>query len=187
VKGDRVNDQLMRWLTRDCVPDLCHYEDRNAAAHGLEERFPFLDFRVSEFMFRLPWSFKTRNGKSKFLLRKAMQGRVPDFILSSYRKIGLGVPEDKWVRGPLSEIVHRVVSSKSFRERGLWRASRVQSMVARQQSGQIESGGLIWRIVSTELWFQMFIDSDGGPPTAHRRVQSKLLDTPISASPIALL
>lgn len=187
VKGDRVNDQLMRWLTRDCVPDLCHYEDRNAAAHGLEERFPFLDFRVSEFMFRLPWSFKTRNGKSKFLLRKAMQGRVPDFILGSYRKIGLGVPEDKWVRGPLREIVHRVVSSKSFRERGLWRASRVQSMVARQQSGQIELGGLIWRIVSTELWFQMFIDSDGGPPTAHRRVQSKLLDTPISASPIALL
>jgi asparagine synthase (glutamine-hydrolysing) len=187
VKGDCVNDQLMRWLTRDCVPDLCHYEDRNAAAHGLEERFPFLDFRVSEFMFRLPWSFKTRNGMSKFLLRKAMQGRVPEFILSSYRKIGLGVPEDKWVRGPLREIVHRVVSSQSFRERGLWRAPSVRALVERQQSGKVDSGGLIWRIVSTELWFQMFIDSAGRPPTAHRRVRSKLLDAPISASPIALL
>src|SRR5207249_7628392 len=34
VQGDFVNDQLLRWLTRDTVPDLCHYEDRNAAAHG---------------------------------------------------------------------------------------------------------------------------------------------------------
>jgi len=187
VKGDCVNDQLMRWLTRDCVPDLCHYEDRNAAAHGLEERFPFLDFRVSEFMFRLPWSFKTRNGISKFLLRKSMRGRIPEFILDSYRKIGLGVPEDKWVRGPLRDIVQRVVSSQSFRERGLWRASNVQSLVERQRTGKVEAGGLIWRIVSTELWFQMFIDSDGRPPVAHRRVQSKLFDTPISAAPISLL
>src|SRR5262249_46900766 len=126
-----VNDQLLRWLTRDCVPDLCHYEDRNAAAHGLEERFPFLDYRVSEFMFRLPWTFKTRNGVSKAFLRKTMRGKVPDFILDSNRKIGLGIPEGKWVRGPLREMVHQVVTSRSFRERGLWRSSAVQSLVSR--------------------------------------------------------
>jgi len=168
VKTDYVNDQLLRWLTRDSVPDLCHYEDRNSAAHGLEERFPFLDFRVAEFMFRLPWYYKTWQGVSKVLVRKAMRGELPESIISSHRKIGLGVPEGKWVRGPLAGLVQDVAASRSFRERGLWRVARVRRMIERHMSGKGDMGNLIWRIIGTELWFRMFID-EVTPPARQGR------------------
>ncbi len=159
VHGDYVNDQLLRWLTRDTVPDLCHYEDRNSAAHGLEERFPFLDYRIAEFMFRLPWTFKIHQGVSKVLLRRAMTGIVPDNVLRSHRKIGLEVPVDRWVREPLATMIRDTVASRSFRERGIWRPRQLLSLIDRHLSGKANYGDLIWRIVSIELWYRMFIDS----------------------------
>jgi asparagine synthase (glutamine-hydrolysing) len=158
VKTDRINDQLLRWLLRDNVPALCHYEDRNSAAHGLEERFPFLDYRLVEFMFRLPGILKTQTGVSKFLLRHAMRGILPDEIVNRHQKLGLAVPEDRWVRGELSSLIQDIVSTQSFKERGIWRVSKIRRLVSRHIAGKANCGNLIWRIVCSELWFQMFID-----------------------------
>jgi len=172
VSGDFVNDQLLKWLTRDTVPDLCHYEDRNSAAHGLEERFPFLDYRIAEFMFRLPWSFKVYRGISKVLIRHAMRGWVPDAVLDRHQKIGMEVPEDKWVRGPLSHLIQDVAASKSFRERGLWRAGPVRALIEDHLAGRVNRGNLIWRITGTELWFRMFLDGTDRPGIQASRIQT---------------
>lgn len=175
VRSDRVNDQLMRWLTRDTVPDLCHYEDRNAAAHGLEQRFPFLDYRLVEFMFRLPWTYKTWQGVSKSLVREAQSGGLPETVLGSHRKIGLGVPEDKWIRGPLAPLVQDLAASRAFRERGIWRVAPVRDLIRRHVAGAVDAGNLIWRIVGTELWFRMFLDcadAVGASPGSRQPVAS---------------
>jgi len=190
VKQDYVNDQLMRWLTRDTVPDLCHYEDRNAAAHGLEERFPFLDFRLVEFMFRLPWAFKAYRGVSKVLVRDAMKGRLPVSVLESHRKVGLGVPEDKWIRGPLAPVVEEVAASRSFRERGLWRVAAFRSMVRRHMAGEIDAGNLIWRIVGVELWYRMFMDREeiGSPRVSSQEPELSIISgSPNSAGLYSLI
>jgi asparagine synthase (glutamine-hydrolysing) len=158
VRGDYVNDQLLKWLVRDTVPDLCHYEDRNSAAHGLEERFPFLDYRVAEFMFRLPWFTKIHRGISKVLVRESMRGLVPDFVLDSRKKIGMEVPEDRWIAGPLAPLVQDLAASQSFRERGWWRADSVRRLIGRHVAGETRAGNLIWRIVGTEMWCRMFLD-----------------------------
>ena len=175
VRGDFVNDQLLKWLVRDTVPDLCHYEDRNSAAHGLEERFPFLDYRIAEFMFRLPWFTKVYRGVSKALLRESMRGLVPDFILDSRKKIGLDVPEDKWVSGPLAPMIQDLAASRSFRERGWWRPERVRRLIQRHRRGEVRAGNLIWRITGTELWCRMFLDHPvGGREGFTRPVESRL-------------
>jgi asparagine synthetase B (glutamine-hydrolysing) len=160
VKTDRINDQLLRWLLRDNVPALCHYEDRNSAAHGLEERFPFLDYRLVEFMFRLPGLFKTQRGVSKFLLRHTMRGILPDKIVDRHNKLGLAVPEDQWVRGELATLIQDIVLSQSFKERGIWRVLKIRRLISRHMAGEVNCGNLIWRIICTELWFQMFIDGN---------------------------
>jgi asparagine synthase (glutamine-hydrolysing) len=160
VKTDRINDQLLRWLLRDNVPALCHYEDRNSAAHGLEERFPFLDYRLVEFMFGLPGHFKAQAGVSKFLLRHAMRHVLPDRIIDRHHKLGLAVPEDQWIRGDLASLVQDTVSSQSFQERGIWRVSNIRRLIGHHMSGAVNCGNLIWRIVCAELWFQMFIDGN---------------------------
>ena len=50
-------------------------------ACGLEVRVPFCDYRIAEYLYGVPWSFKDYRGKEKGLLRYAMEGILPEEVL----------------------------------------------------------------------------------------------------------
>ena len=56
-------------------------KDRMSMACGLEVRVPFCDYRIAEYLYNVPWEFKDYNNTEKGLLRKAMEGYLPDEIL----------------------------------------------------------------------------------------------------------
>lgn len=56
-------------------------KDRMSMYSGLEVRVPFCDYRIAEFMYRVPWEIKDYNGREKGLLRRAMQSWLPDEVL----------------------------------------------------------------------------------------------------------
>ena len=49
---------------------------------GLEVRVPFCDYRIAQYMYGVPWEFKDYQGREKGLLRKAMEGLLPEKILT---------------------------------------------------------------------------------------------------------
>lgn len=59
-------------------------KDRMSMAAGLEARVPFCDHRIVEYVWNIPWAMKTVDGREKGILRRAMQGVLPDEVL--YRK-----------------------------------------------------------------------------------------------------
>jgi asparagine synthase (glutamine-hydrolysing) len=54
--------------------------DRVAMANSIEGRFPFLDHRVIEFAAKLPTRYKIMGLNEKYLLKRAMQGLIPESI-----------------------------------------------------------------------------------------------------------
>ena len=64
------------------MPNLLARKDRMSMARGLEVRVPFADHRILEYVYSLPWSIKHRGGVEKALLRDAMQGLLPERILT---------------------------------------------------------------------------------------------------------
>lgn len=56
-------------------------KDRMSMYWGLEVRVPFCDHRIAEYMYRVPWTYKDWQGREKGLLRKAMEGILPDTVL----------------------------------------------------------------------------------------------------------
>lgn len=56
-------------------------KDRMSMACGLEVRVPFCDYRIAEYLYNVPWEYKDYNNTEKGLLRKAMEGFLPDEIL----------------------------------------------------------------------------------------------------------
>lgn len=56
-------------------------KDRMSMACGLEVRVPFCDYRIAEYMYGVPWSYKDYNNKEKGLLRYAMEGILPNEVL----------------------------------------------------------------------------------------------------------
>ena len=66
-------------------------------AHSREVRLPFLSHELVEFIFSLPSQLKMHDGWTKFLLRKAMDKKLPDPIVWRKDKIGFEPPQKNWM------------------------------------------------------------------------------------------
>ncbi|REJ18673.1 MAG: asparagine synthase (glutamine-hydrolyzing) [Paenibacillaceae bacterium] len=66
------------------MPTLLDRKDRMSMAAGLEVRVPYCDHRLVEYVFNIPWEIKTAGGREKGILRRALEGVLPDDVL--YRK-----------------------------------------------------------------------------------------------------
>ncbi len=137
--------------------DLLVKMDVATMAHSLEARSPFLDQKVMEFMARVPVNLKLRGGESKYLLKSALRGILPDAILDR-PKMGFGVPLGGWLRGSLKEMVLDTVLSDRALARGYFKPAAVRSMVDAQMAGSDEFMYMLWDMLLLERWHRMFID-----------------------------
>jgi asparagine synthase (glutamine-hydrolysing) len=71
--------------------------DRASMMVSLESRAPFLDNDLVDFCRRLPNRFKYRNGRTKYLLKKSLQGLLPEQTLLRKKK-GFGIPLANWMK-----------------------------------------------------------------------------------------
>ncbi len=60
---------------------LLERKDRMSMASGFEVRVPFCDHRIVEYLWNVPWKFKSYQGREKGLLRKAMEDLLPAAII----------------------------------------------------------------------------------------------------------
>jgi asparagine synthase (glutamine-hydrolysing) len=75
--------------------DILTKVDRMTMANSLEARVPLLDHPLVEFACRLPASLRLRSGQTKYLLKRALRGRVPEEVLTRPKQ-GFGVPLEIW-------------------------------------------------------------------------------------------
>lgn len=90
-------------LFKTNLPLLLHCEDRNSMAHSIEARVPFLDHKLVEFGYNLPIEFKIKDGFSKYVLRKSMDGVIPNQIAFRKDKVGFATAEKIWVKEVLKK------------------------------------------------------------------------------------
>jgi asparagine synthase (glutamine-hydrolysing) len=69
-----------RAMTSPLLPYALELADKAAAAFGIEPRYPFLDRRLMEFCLSLPADQKLRDGWTRFVMRRAMDGALPDNV-----------------------------------------------------------------------------------------------------------
>ncbi|MEO8754299.1 MAG: XrtA/PEP-CTERM system amidotransferase, partial [Casimicrobiaceae bacterium] len=101
------------------VGDINTKVDRASMAHSLEVREPLMDHELVEFLATLPSTFKVRGGEGKWLLKKAMEPRLPRDVL--YRpKMGFAVPLAQWFRGPLRERVREALLGERLGDTGIF-------------------------------------------------------------------
>lgn len=94
-----LNGMLRHNLTADNLKQLLKYEDRNSMRFSIESRTPFADdINLIDYVFRIPSSYKIRDGWSKWLLRESMAGILPEGIRRRVDKVGFATPELAWLR-----------------------------------------------------------------------------------------
>lgn len=102
-----LDDMLHFDTTVSGLEELLRYADRNAMAHGREVRLPFLYHELVEFLFALPRRYKLRDGYTKWILRKKMEGVLPAEIAWSRDKTGFEPPQKAWMENTVvREYIH---------------------------------------------------------------------------------
>ncbi len=80
------------------LPHLLRHEDRVSMAHAVEARVPLLDYRLFELVMGLPDDLLVRDGWSKYVLRQAMSGILPEEIRLRTTKMGFDTPTSRLLR-----------------------------------------------------------------------------------------
>jgi asparagine synthase (glutamine-hydrolysing) len=96
----KLNDILYFNTMEFGLEELLRYADRNSMAHGVEVRLPFLDAALVQFVFSLPSRYKIADGYTKNILRRTMNGKLPDSVVWRTDKVGYEPPQLQWMQNP---------------------------------------------------------------------------------------
>lgn len=155
----QLTNELYAQATATSLPALLHYEDRNSMAYSIEARVPLLDYRIIEFAFTLPSSYKLHGSWTKWVLRKAAEPLLPAQVAWRRSKLGYPTPMARWLRQlPDSKIIEDLLMSKMHCSRDLLNNNAIKRLWQEHLDGADHSW-LLYRIITTELWHQHFIDN----------------------------
>jgi asparagine synthase (glutamine-hydrolysing) len=140
------------------VEDMLHYFDRASMAHSLEVRVPFLDHRLVEYAATIPGSMKVRRTTTKYVLKRAARGLIPDEIIDK-PKIGFfAASVDRWftaqTRGVITEyLLGPAPKYGEFLDRDV-----VAGLVERHANGTDRSNGrLLLALLMLEVWLSTYL------------------------------
>jgi asparagine synthase (glutamine-hydrolysing) len=148
-----LDGHLRDLVVESNLPRLLQYEDRNSMAFSVEARVPYLDHRLVEFSFVGAPCCRIRDGWTKWVLRKAMEGIVPDEIVWRRDKVGFETPEDIWL------LQWHKSQPDFFGDDALSCEYLDLGAVRRRLAAQAEAGGVpasMWRWVNLELWLRIW-------------------------------
>ena len=167
-------DRLLYADVKTYLHELLMKQDQMSMAASIESRVPFLDHRLVEYTARLPQRMKLRGLTTKYVLRRAMKGLLPEEILSR-SKMGFPVPFGAWLRGPFRHVVDEYVLGERALARGLFDQTYLRRLVEGHMRGENHSERL-WALVNFEMWQRRFIDGeDGGGAHAVSEVREAAL------------
>jgi asparagine synthase (glutamine-hydrolysing) len=130
---DRTIQFYVRLYLQD---DILVKTDRASMMHRLEARCPFLDLQVVDFARRIPASYKLRGRVTKYILKEAVRGLIPDQVIDRPKK-GFGIPIGRWFKnGDLT-----LNSSTSPKEMD-W--SWVNRRLADHRAGRRDDRSMLW-------------------------------------------
>jgi asparagine synthase (glutamine-hydrolysing) len=148
--------QLQYYELKVRLPDRVLYSvDRASMAYGLEVRVPFLDHELVELCARMPPSLKLRGWCNKYVLRRAMRGRLPAAILRR-RKHGLRAPTAALFSGRLPEFAVALLLAPAIREKGYFDPAVVEALLRRHRSGDLRYADYLFTVLATQLWDEIF-------------------------------
>ena len=133
------------------VDDILAKVDRMSMANSLEARTPFLDHRVVEFAAGLPANLKLRGLKTKYLLKRTMEPRMPREIRGR-RKEGFSIPMKNWLTAELRPMMEDVLSPSRVSQVGLFNSEYIERMKSEHVSGVANHAHQLWSLMVFELW-----------------------------------
>jgi asparagine synthase (glutamine-hydrolysing) len=152
---DPLNQVLYLDMKLYLEGDILAKLDRASMLASLEARVPLLNVAFVEHVAALPLADKLRGLQSKYLLRRALRGLVPDQVLRR-RKKGFGIPVARWLQGPLRDELLAALGPDRIRRDGFFRPAAVQALVDDHLRGRRDNRKPLWTLFMFQRWHERF-------------------------------
>jgi asparagine synthase (glutamine-hydrolysing) len=144
--------------------DILFKVDRASMAASLEVRVPFLNRDVVDFAVALPVELKLHRLTGKYLLKRAMKGRLPAEVISRSKK-GFNMPVAHWLLGELRPLLTDYLSPDRIRRQGLFNVQAVDSLLRNHLSRKRDNRKQLWTLLVFQLWAERYLPCGGGLAT----------------------
>ena len=158
--ADPLNQVLAMDMRLYLENDILVKLDRASMMASLEGRVPLLNNDFVEYATHLPLNMKLRGLRSKFLLKRALHGLLPERILRRPKK-GFGIPVAEWFRGPLKEQMQSVLSPERIASKGFFDPAAVAALIGDHLEGRRDNRKQLWTLFAFELWHDGYLNSQG--------------------------
>lgn len=145
------NQLIHLYLRTYMMDDILVKVDRASMFNSLEVRSPFLDTEVVDFVNSIPLNLKLHGIKTKYVLKKLMENKLPREIVFRKKK-GFGVPLAEWITGDLKPLVLDLLSEGRIKEGGLFNYEHVSKLLEDHFARRADNRKLIWTLMVFELW-----------------------------------
>jgi asparagine synthase (glutamine-hydrolysing) len=142
---------LFTWLRGDILVKA----DKVTMANSLELRVPFLDPEVFKVAASIPLDQKITKETTKYALRRALDGIVPDHVLNR-RKLGFPVPIRVWLREEMYDWARGIISDSKTEE--LIDKQAVLRLLDEHRAGTLDHSRRIWALLVFMLWHGIFLE-----------------------------
>ena len=179
IKNETYYNKMMYVFEKIHLVGLLQRLDVSTMAASIEARVPFVDHRLVEFAFSIPFKYKIKWGKDnskynsrvlmsdqisekydtpKYILKKAFENKLPNEIL--YRKkVGFPVPLYNWLGGEFKKYAETILLSSAAQSRGIYNVANIEKMLNNDRVH--EDHGLamkIWMLVNLELFCMRYFN-----------------------------
>lgn len=136
--------------------DILLKADRTTMAHSLELRVPFLDKEVFEVASKIPTSLKTANGTTKYVLRKAAEGIVPEHVLNR-KKLGFPVPIRHWLKAEMNDWAKKIIRESNTDH--LINKAYLLKLLDDHCLDKADNSRKIWTVLMFMVWHQVYVEN----------------------------
>lgn len=161
IDSNKVKERLLMDHSRTILPGLLHYGDAISMAHGIESRHPFMDYRLVEWMFKLPARLRFHRNETKWVLREYLRHNGQSVIGNRPDKKGYPTPVGKWLASEQGkEVEHLLLDRQSLLHQ--WCDPRkIKRLIEQNRKGVMASEHHLYKLLSTQLWLDQCIQGRG--------------------------
>jgi asparagine synthase (glutamine-hydrolysing) len=156
--GGNLNQVLRSDVNMVLPNDMLTKVDSMSMANSLEVRNPFLDYRIVEFAFSIPSSYKLNRRQRKIILHEAYRNFLPPQLYHRPKK-GFEIPLHSFLVKELrNDIENNFLSESLIAEQGIFNYAAISALKARLYSANpADSAAQIWNLFVFQYWWKKWI------------------------------
>jgi len=153
--GKDIKDAGLKFDLMYFLPDqLLTKMDIASMRYSLETRSPLLDHKMIELTGKIPFNLKVKNGETKYIFKKALEGIVPNENL--YRsKVGFTIPLNSWFKGKLNSYAESLLLSNNSRIKEFINMDYIKPIIKSENINK-DFGQQIWTLMMLEIWLKSY-------------------------------